>query len=178
MIGGRTFEGVASDLEFVANIVEALRGKSEAEVDSLDSGRSWFVSVNIRVEAGSDPLVDVEFDSDDVGGFWVGGLGEIKTFMGEEVSLIFASVTPGGSESWCVAGPNAELLPAGKFRVIGEKLEDRGIAGSDQLAEIVGEVLRERLFSALWPVWFPRIARELFELGDGGHGWNEGRKKL
>jgi hypothetical protein len=62
--------------------LEALRGDSDTDVDSLDRSCGRFFGVSGRMEFGAEPTQDVELDTDDVSCFGGSRLSEIETFLG------------------------------------------------------------------------------------------------
>lgn len=89
--------------------METLRGKIEAEVDGLDRGRLRFISVSVWVKLGTDPLVNIKFDSDFVSGLRCSRFSQIEDFLCNEVSLLLASIGPGVGEPRAISTPRMEL---------------------------------------------------------------------
>jgi hypothetical protein len=62
--------------------LEALRGDSDTDVDSLDRSYGRFFGVSGRMEFRGEPTKDVELDTDNVSCFRRSRLSEVETFLG------------------------------------------------------------------------------------------------
>ena len=105
--------------------LEALRGDSDTDVDSLDRSCGGFFCVSGWMELGGYPAQDIELDSDLVSVLSVNALLQVETLFYEEMGASLRGFTPALSEAVLVIGtPGIQLAKGRQFRVIAQELDE------------------------------------------------------